>query len=78
MLELIYFLRFADGEQTCDYNFLADAITAQFYATPVELRQPVVVARESDAGLAVAHILEQRGKVPVKLVFVKQLFQSQP
>lgn len=37
MMKIIYFLNFPEGKQSCDYNALADAITAQFYATPVEL-----------------------------------------
>lgn len=72
MIETIYFLR--RDEAPCDYHKIADAITAQYYATPVELRRTIVIADEGDAGKPVAFVLKKQGRVPVNLVLLSHYF----
>lgn len=68
MIETIYKLNFEEGVHTCDYKALADAITAQYFAMPVELRQTIKIAF-TYARTTVCHLLQQRGVVPVKMVY---------
>jgi hypothetical protein len=74
MIETIYLLRRPEDNKPCDYDKIADAITGQYYAMPVELRKPIIIANKCDAGRPVAHILERQGKVPVELVLLSRYF----
>lgn len=73
MLETLYFLRIPEGgADSGTYDALADAVTAQYYATPVELRKPVLIGNECSASTHVAFILERRGKVPFKIISLRR------